>query len=75
MIERHPHVFGDVSVDSAEEVKKNWEQIKQKNRPKTESVLDELNESLPRYYLLKKFRKKYQKWGLTGMNLLLCSLK
>ena len=28
MIRRHPHVFGETSVNSAEEVKDNWEKIK-----------------------------------------------
>jgi XTP/dITP diphosphohydrolase len=28
LIRRHPHVFGDVNVNSADEVKQNWEQIK-----------------------------------------------
>lgn len=28
LIRRHPHVFGDVTVDSVDEVHRNWEQIK-----------------------------------------------
>ncbi|WP_017315799.1 nucleoside triphosphate pyrophosphohydrolase [Mastigocladopsis repens] len=28
LIRRHPHVFGDVSVQSVDEVRQNWEQIK-----------------------------------------------
>lgn len=28
LIRRHPHVFGDVSVQNADEVNQNWEQIK-----------------------------------------------
>ncbi len=38
LIERHPHVFGDVRVNTAEEVKDNWEQIKYKTENRT-SVL------------------------------------
>jgi len=38
LIERHPHVFGDVQVNTAEEVKDNWEQIKYKTEKRT-SVL------------------------------------
>jgi tetrapyrrole methylase family protein/MazG family protein len=30
LIERHPHVFGDVKLDSAEEVEKQWGDIKAK---------------------------------------------
>lgn len=32
MIERHPHVFGDVSVKDSDEVLTNWEEIKKANR-------------------------------------------
>lgn len=35
LIERHPHVFGDVKVNNAEDVKRNWEEIKLKNGKKT----------------------------------------
>ena len=28
LIIRHPHIFGDVTVQNAEEVKENWEKIK-----------------------------------------------
>jgi MazG family protein len=32
LVRRHPHVFGDVKVDGADEVLKNWEQIKKAER-------------------------------------------
>ena len=34
MVRRHPHVFGDRKVDSSLEVKLNWEEIKQKEKPR-----------------------------------------
>jgi MazG family protein len=33
MVRRHPHVFGDSKVDSASQVKLNWEEIKQQEKP------------------------------------------
>lgn len=39
LIRRHPHVFGETKVNSAEEVKENWEQIKI-NHENRKSVLD-----------------------------------
>ena len=33
LIRRHPHVFGDVHVSGADEVLKNWEQIKKGENP------------------------------------------
>ncbi|MBK8551190.1 MAG: nucleoside triphosphate pyrophosphohydrolase [Ignavibacteria bacterium] len=52
LIERHPHVFGDVKVKDSEEVKRNWEQLKKKEGRK--SVIDGIPEELPA--LLKAFR-------------------
>jgi XTP/dITP diphosphohydrolase len=39
LIRRHPHVFGDVSVQNVDEVRQNWEQIKavEKGEPSPES--------------------------------------
>ena len=45
MIERHPHIYGDVKVENEEEVKRNWEQIKLKNGNK--SVLEGVPKGLP----------------------------
>ncbi len=46
MIRRHPHVFGDVKVDSAEEVKQNWEEIKAAEIGETNDLL---SKKLSRY--------------------------
>jgi len=34
LINRHPHVFGDVKADTSDEVKKNWEALKVEERKK-----------------------------------------
>ena len=46
LIARHPHVFGDAVAKSAEEVLKNWETIKLKEKGK-KSVLSGVPSSLP----------------------------
>ncbi len=46
MIERHPHVFGDVSVTSAGEVAQHWDRIKQQEKQR-ESIFDGLPTALP----------------------------
>ena len=45
LIHRHPHIYGDVEVSDAEEVKQNWEAIKLKEGKK--SVLEGVPNSLP----------------------------
>lgn len=43
---RHPHIYGDVKVENAKEVKDNWEKIKVTNEGRT-SVLGGVPKSLP----------------------------
>ena len=45
LIHRHPHVFGDIRVESVEDVEKNWENLKLKEGKK--SVLEGVPKSLP----------------------------
>lgn len=45
LISRHPHIYGDVKVNDAEEVKQNWEQLKLKEGNK--SVLSGVPNSMP----------------------------
>lgn len=45
LIDRHPHIYGDVEVADEEEVKRNWENLKLKEGKK--SVLEGVPRSLP----------------------------
>lgn len=45
LIDRHPHIYGDVKVENEEDVKKNWEKLKLKEGK--ESVLEGVPRSLP----------------------------
>ena len=49
LIRRHPHVFGDVEVDSAAEVNQNWEQIKAAEKGETPQQAKLLSRKLTRY--------------------------
>ncbi|HEY9726102.1 MAG TPA: nucleoside triphosphate pyrophosphohydrolase [Chroococcales cyanobacterium] len=49
LIRRHPHVFGDVQVRDAEEVHKNWEQIKAQEKGETSAEAQRLSRKLARY--------------------------
>ena len=35
LVRRHPHVFGDVAVEDADEVLRNWDQIKQQEKQRS----------------------------------------
>lgn len=52
LVRRHPHVFGDTNASNVDEVKSNWEAIKQAehdgaNKPVRESILDGVTKDLP----------------------------
>ena len=49
LIRRHPHVFGNVEVNSAEEVSQNWEQIKAKEKGENPEQAQLLSNKLHRY--------------------------
>jgi len=61
LVRRHPHIFGDVQVKDANDVKKNWEQIKmQEGR---ESVIDGIPDVLPALLKAHRMQEKASKVG------------
>lgn len=56
LISRHPHIYGDVSVASEEEVKQNWEKLKLKEGKK--SVLEGVPKSLPAMVKASRIQEK-----------------
>jgi XTP/dITP diphosphohydrolase len=60
LIYRHPHIYGDVKVANAEDVKNNWEKLKLKEGK--ESVLEGVPKSLPP--LVKAYRMQEKAKGV-----------
>jgi XTP/dITP diphosphohydrolase len=56
LINRHPHIYGDVEVQNEEDVKRNWEQIKLKEGNK--SVLGGVPASLPALVKASRIQEK-----------------
>ena len=56
LIERHPHIYGDVEVANEEEVKQNWEKLKLKEGKK--SVLEGVPKSLPALVKASRIQEK-----------------
>ena len=54
LIFRHPHVYGEVAAQNAEEVSKLWEQVKLKEKGGNKTVLAGIPEALPA--LVKAYR-------------------
>ncbi len=51
---RHPHIYGGVKVQNAEEVVQNWEQLKLKEKGRKHKVLEGVPQALPA--LVKAYR-------------------
>lgn len=65
LIERHPHVFGEVQVEGSEEVLRNWDDIKKRSKgqkSQTETMLSVPRE-LPALMRAAKVQKKAAKVG------------
>lgn len=65
LVRRHPHVFGDVEVGSAAEVKANWDRIKEQERGDTgdESALDGVPAGMPALHRASKIQNRAAKVG------------
>jgi XTP/dITP diphosphohydrolase len=66
LIRRHPHIFGDVTVNSVDEVKENWEKIKLKEGSK--SVLGGVPNSLPAMVKAYRIQEKARGVGFDWEN-------
>ena len=66
LIKRHPHVFGEEEAKTAEEVLKNWEKRKLKER---KSVLEGVPKHLPALMRAEKLQKKAAKVGFDWRNI------
>jgi len=73
LIRRHPHVFGDVQVADAKEVKKNWDQIKAAEkgeiRPTLSGKLDRYSRTLPPLTAAMKISEKAAQVGFEWENI------
>jgi len=65
MIRRHPHVFAEESIDTAEGVVRRWEEIKQEEKGQSQQSqrMKELPEALPMLVRSRKVQKKAAEVG------------
>lgn len=63
LVHRHPHVFGQVEVDGADDVVANWEQIKKAEKGRS-SIFDGLPADLPALLYALKVAKKAASLGV-----------
>lgn len=63
LIFRHPHVFGNTSVSTTQEVEQNWEQIKLKEKGGNKTVLAGVPKSLPAMIKANRIQEKASNVG------------
>lgn len=67
LIRRHPHIFGDVTINNANEVKQNWEKIKLDEGKK--SVLEGVPPNLPSMVKAYRLQEKAKGVGFDWENI------
>lgn len=67
LIYRHPHIYGDVTAETEEQVKQNWEKLKLKEG--TKSVLQGVPKSLPAMVKATRIQEKAAGVGFDWDNL------
>lgn len=70
MIRRHPHVFGDVTVNNSEDVLENWDEIKkqEKNQETVVESIKRIPKALPANLRAEKVQNKAAKVGFEFEN-------
>jgi MazG family protein len=66
LIDRHPHIYGDVKVENDEDVKRNWEKLKLKEGKK--SVLSGVPKTLPALIKAMRLQEKAKQVGFEWDN-------
>jgi len=69
MVGRHPHVFGELSLDTADDVVAAWDGFKAAEKPGRTSVLDGIPQGMPALALADKVIGRAQKIGLLDEDL------
>ncbi len=68
LIRRHPHVFGDVNINSTEDIIHNWELIKQQEKKHRKSLMDGISKSQSALMSAQKISKKAVSVGFEWPN-------
>ncbi len=65
---RHPHIYGNVKADTPEQVEKNWEELKQKEKGGNKRVLSGVPKALPSIIKAYRIQDKARNVGFDWEN-------
>lgn len=63
LINRHPHVFGNTKVENVDDILKNWEEIKKKEKQERKNTLDGIPKAFPSILRAMKIQEKLTRVG------------
>ncbi len=63
LIHRHPHVFGNLKVNSTDDILRNWEELKKEEKPHRKSLMDGISKAQSALMSALKISKKAVKAG------------
>lgn len=69
LVHRHPHVFGDLKVESTKEILDNWDKLKKEEKPERTSAMDGITKGQSALISALKISKKAVKKGFEWPNL------
>lgn len=68
LIFRHPHIYGNVNADTPEDVERNWERLKQKEKGGNKRVLSGVPKALPSIIKAYRIQDKARNVGFDWQN-------
>ena len=68
LIHRHPHIFGDVKVNSTQEILDNWDKLKQEEKTERKSAMDGISKGQSALISAQKISKRAVKQGFEWPN-------
>lgn len=68
LIHRHPHVFGNVKVNSTQDIIDNWDKLKKEEKPHRKSAMDGIAKSQSALMSAQKISKRAVKQGFEWPN-------
>jgi tetrapyrrole methylase family protein/MazG family protein len=69
LVQRHPHVFGSLKVQDADEVLANWDELKKKERGGDTSILDNVPKQLPALSYSQEIQSRAARAGFDWENI------
>ena len=63
LVRRHPHVFGDASAETPQEVVVHWEEMKRAERGEQASALEGVPEAMPALALAREIQERAERAG------------